>query len=185
MHNILTSEYVSQHHLDRMIARPITTDDLDDIVAFYNDEEASRFLKFEASMSNESMAQYYLDKQLDRYRMHNGLMVLERKLDGAIVGHCGLLYQEVDGEKIIEIGYRLLKKYWQNGYASEAAKYFRNYGFNDNRVDALYCMIHPENKNSQKVALRLGMTFQRNIHHNGVMALLYGITRTAFNQIKK
>ena len=56
-----------------------------------------------------------------------------------------------------EIGYWIGKKYWNNGYAGEAARKILNYGFQElklNRIEA-YAMV--ENKASSKILLRLGM----------------------------
>jgi ribosomal-protein-alanine N-acetyltransferase len=41
--------------------------------------------------------------------------------EDVLVGYCGFLHHEVDGEKEIEIGYRLHPDYWNRGITTEAA----------------------------------------------------------------
>lgn len=58
-----------------------------------------------------------------------GLWAMELKETGAFIGDCGLTYQEVEGERELEIGYHVLGTERGRGYATEAARACLNYGF--------------------------------------------------------
>lgn len=79
----------------------------------------------------------------------------------AFIGVCGLLNQEVDNEPEVEVAYSLLKNYWGRGYASEAARAVKHYGYTAFGIERLVSLIHPENKPSIAVATRIGMTHER------------------------
>ena len=64
------------------------------------------------------------DRQFKRYEVDSGgFNALIDKNSGMMVGHCGLLLQEIDGIQEFEIGYTLLPEFWGMGFAIEAATY--------------------------------------------------------------
>lgn len=58
-----------------------------------------------------------------------------------------------------EIGYRFIEKHWGKGYASEAAKAFIEYAFNEIKTDYLYAYADEGNKNSRKILEKLGFQY--------------------------
>lgn len=106
-----------------------------------------------------------------------GLLLLERKSDGKPVGHAGLVPQKVDGADEWEIGYWISKDEWSQGYATEAAKALRNYGFGKLGKERLVSLIHPDNKASQKVAEKCGMTLEKKSMISGKTAYVYAIQK--------
>ncbi len=86
-----------------------------------------------------------------------GFWVVERKSDRAFLGRVGLWRPE--GWPDIEIGWALDRPYWGSGYATEAAKAARDYGFRTYPMIArLISLIDPANRASERVAQRLGET---------------------------
>jgi len=94
----------------------------------------------------------------------------------AFVGVCGLLNQEVDVELEVEIAYTFLKAYWGRGYATEAARAVKHYGFSAFGFKRLVSLIHPENKASIAVATRIGMTHERDTEWNGELTRVYSVS---------
>ena len=77
------------------------------------------------------------------------------------IGICGLLTQEIDEKKEIEVGYHILKKFWGQGYATEAAKLFIDYAFKNELANSIVSVIDVENFKSQKVAKKNGLTIEK------------------------
>ena len=78
-----------------------------------------------------------------------------------LIGQCGLLVQKVDEKQELEIGYSLLPKFWNKGYASEAAIRAKEIAFGHNYSESLISIVHTDNFRSEKVAMKNGMKFEK------------------------
>ena len=78
-----------------------------------------------------------------------------------MVGHCGLLIQEIDGIQELEIGYALLPEFWGTGFAIEAARHCKQSAFKNGWSKSLISIITPENIPSQNVAKKNGLSFEK------------------------
>ena len=93
------------------------------------------------------------------------------KETGEVIGDCGFLVQDIDGEKELEIGYHTRSDLWGRGLATEAARACRDYGFERLGRERIISLIRPENAPSQRVALKNGMriwkdvNFHERLHH--------------------
>ncbi len=90
-----------------------------------------------------------------------GMNALILKSENKLVGLCGLLVQEVDGQPELEIGYSILPKYWGKGIAAEAAQKCKEVAFTNKWSPSLISIIHIDNLASQKVALKNGMQLDK------------------------
>lgn len=80
------------------------------------------------------------------------------------IGYCGLIYQEdVDGTDEIEIAYGLIRRYWHNGYASEAARAVRDYAVTKLGYDRLISLVDKNNTGSKRVAASMGMKIEKTV----------------------
>jgi len=94
-----------------------------------------------------------------------------------LIGDCGIIRQEIEGEALYEIGYHLQRDFWGQGLASEAAIACREWGFVHLKVDRLISLIRPENSPSRRVAERNGMTMWKEINRRGLKHVVYSIER--------
>ncbi len=67
--------------------------------------------------------------------------------------------KHLDKTDQIELGYRIMKKYWGQGLATEGAKSMIEMAFNKLNVDKLVAVTEPENSASEKVLIKLGFRF--------------------------
>jgi RimJ/RimL family protein N-acetyltransferase len=81
----------------------------------------------------------------------------ERKADGAFVGMVGLARTRPPIGGTVEVGWRLSREHWGQGYATEAARAWLAYGFERLRLDEIVAYTVPANLRSQAVMRRLGM----------------------------
>ena len=107
-----------------------------------------------------------------------GLWALVLKATGEMVGDCGIIRQEIEGESLYEIGYHLRRDLWGQGLATEAATACRDWGFAHLGVNRLISLIRPENVPSQRVAERNGMTIWKEIEWRGLRHYVYAIEKS-------
>ncbi len=88
-----------------------------------------------------------------------GFGAVERKADRALVGMAGLARARFDAAvcPCVEVGWRLARAHWGQGYATEAARGWLDWGFGALRLDEIVAFVVPGNLRSQAVMARLGM----------------------------
>lgn len=86
-------------------------------------------------------------------------MVIERRADGAFLGSCGLMpgHESVPFTPYTDIGWRLARHAWGQGYAVEAAAAVMADGFARLGLDEITAITAQINLRSQAVMERLGM----------------------------
>jgi [ribosomal protein S5]-alanine N-acetyltransferase len=162
----------------RMKTRFLRQEDLAIWTTFFSDKESVRFFPLFAKPEPKEGAQMWIDKILQRYAdKRYGLQAMLDKHSDEFIGQCGLLVQTVDGILELEVGYSLLREHWGKGYATEAAKLFRDYGFQTTNVDSIISIIDPQNFPSQAVAERNGMKREKQTVWNDMDIFVYRITR--------
>jgi len=162
----------------RLQIRKLEMSDLEIWKTFFDNNDSLNYLGLDLSVGHETIAKEWIERQQDRYENHGlGLMALIDKESDNFIGQCGLIPQEVDGEKCIEVGYHVLPKYWGNGYAPEAAIKLRDFAFENNIADHLISIIDINNVNSQKVAVKNGMSVSKRTQFKGMTVDIYRIDR--------
>ena len=104
-----------------------------------------------------------------------GHWAVEEKATGRFIGRIGFLNPE--GWPGFEVGWTLARESWGKGYATEGARRALHYAFHDLDKYHVISLIHPENKNSIRVAERLGETLEGQTELLGHDVLIYGIDR--------
>jgi RimJ/RimL family protein N-acetyltransferase len=89
-----------------------------------------------------------------------GVWAVEVIASADFIGFVGL--NPVDGDfpfgPAVEVGWRLARSFWHNGYATEAAVASVVFGFESLSLDEIVSMTVPANLRSRAVMERLGMT---------------------------
>ena len=104
------------------------------------------------------------DQLIDRFNRHMEekgytMWAVERKEDKAFIGFIGLLEitMPIEGQGAAEIGWRLDKRYWKQGYALEGAKACLAYAFGPLDMAEVYSFTSTINLPSETVMKRIGM----------------------------
>ena len=160
---------------ERLRYRGFTVDDFDVLLPFFQSKEATEF--YHLDRSPEEFCKGWIERLLRRYEDDGfGLCAMIEKSTGQFVGQCGLLKQIVDKTNELEIGYGLLPAFWSNGFATEAAKFFRDYVFQNQMADSIISIIDINNINSQKVAYRNGMQIDKKTKFKSFEVYIFRIT---------
>lgn len=149
---------------ERLKFRLLEPEDFDAWVPLFKANRVGEYLVMEANLSEVEMCAVWFDKVFNRYENDlGGMNVLIDKKTNQLVGQCGLLIQTVENIERLEIGYGILPAYWNKGYASEAARKCKDFAFENGFAESLISMVHVDNISSEKVALKNGMTFEKEI----------------------
>ena len=162
---------------DRLWLREFEAGDIDALAVVLSDPETMRY--YPAPYGRAGVEQWIVRNQ-NRYA-HDGVglwgMVLKETEE--LIGDCGIIRQEVEGEWFYEIGYHLRRDLWGRGLATEAAVACRDWGFKNLDVDRLISLIRPENLASRRVAERNGMTIWEEVDWRGLRHYVYSVGRDA------
>jgi len=100
-----------------------------------------------------------------------GFWVVEGRDGGGAIGLVALLPMPAGGD--IELAYRLARRAWGRGLATEAASAIIAYAFGAARLPRLVAVTYPDNVASQRVLARLGFTPAGAVDYKGVRAAQY------------
>ncbi len=143
----------------RLIVKPTSLDNFENVYALFSDPEVMRYVGRGVRTREETQANL---KKMIQHQEKHGFSVgdVYEKHTGLFVGRAGLIYLEMkDDQPDIEVGYTLHKKFWKNGYATELAKAFLDWGFNNLSVKKLVAVIRPENEGSRRVLEKSSMHY--------------------------
>jgi [ribosomal protein S5]-alanine N-acetyltransferase len=161
---------------ERLILRHLVLDDLDDMAALYADVDFTRFF---GGPSSREQARADIDAFMVEYdTIGYGFYATLLKPENRFIGRCGLLTQQLDGMREVEVAYGIAPGYWGRGLATEAARAVKEYAFRRFDFRRLVSIVDQENVASQRVAEKNGMRVERQIEFDGHPCYLYVIKRS-------
>jgi RimJ/RimL family protein N-acetyltransferase len=149
----------------RLILRQWKASDYDPYIQLNKDSDVMEFFP-SVSSKDESLAQ--VDRFIAHIDQHGfGFFAVERKDSGQFVGFTGLSHPRFEASftPCVEIGWRLSKANWGQGFATEAAKACLEFGFGSIGLDEIYAFTSVHNKRSEQVMLKAGMLKQGEFEH--------------------
>ncbi|WBQ02167.1 GNAT family N-acetyltransferase [Kribbella sp. CA-293567] len=166
---------------ERLLLRPFREEDLPTWAAMNADPAVMEYLgsPLTRAQSDEIATAVNRRHALDG----TGFLAIERRSDGAFLGAGGLQHEPWYPDDM-ELGWRLAREYWGNGYATEAATSWLEYAFTDLDLAKVISITDAPNARSVAVMQRLGMTFDHaaELEEDGTTfsAVIYSITQEAW-----
>ena len=162
-----------------MALRRLTMDDLGALAAIYRDADVRKYFP-EGTLTYEQTKEeleWIINVYYGQYGF--GLWATLLKETNEFIGRCGLLPWKIDGREEVEVAYLLAKAHWERGLGTEAARAILAYGFGELHLSRLICLIDPANEASVKVAMKMGMSLEREAEIEGDLTLVYSAARPA------
>lgn len=154
----------------RLKFTPLSLDHLNDYFEMEKDPDVMKFYKRGPAKTMED-SKKSIQAYLDYTKNHSqyGACSVYLKSNGEYIGLAVIIHMERIPENTeIEIGYRLPKKHWGQGYATEMAQALVDYGHRKFGLLEIYGTTDPENYVSQKVLKKVGFKFiGENSFHGG------------------
>jgi ribosomal-protein-alanine N-acetyltransferase len=165
----------------RLFLRKFTEADAPLVYQLNSDAEVLKYLHGPA-LENEEQAKKIINEIiLPQYMLNLGRWAIHTKTDYEFIGWCGL--KNIPETGIIDLGYRLLKNAWGNGYATEAAQYTVIYGLRNLKIKTITGIAHVDNIASIKILKKIGMQFIKNDVVDEVLVRVYDISLPAISDV--
>ena len=166
---------------ERLVLRGWRDEDLEALVELDSDPEVMRYVGDGKPRTREEAAAGF-----DRFRatwaeLGYGLFAVELAETGELTGWTGLAVPTFLPEVMpaVEIGWRLFRRHWGRGIATEAAREALRFGFEDAELDRVVSICHVDNEPSRRVMEKLGMRQDRltSVPAHGKQVRVLAITR--------
>ncbi|RIA08329.1 RimJ/RimL family protein N-acetyltransferase [Flavobacteriaceae bacterium MAR_2010_72] len=147
---------------ERIILRQILPTDIDGMFELDSDPDVHRYLG-NKSFTTKKESEININDIIDQYAKFDiGRWAMIHKQTHEFMGWSGLKYytKPMNGHvNFYDIGYRIIKRFWGHGYATESAKAALNYGFNTMNLKTIYGITHQGNIASHQVLLKIGLNY--------------------------
>ncbi len=147
-----------QLETERLLIRSLQTNDVSALAQLWADPDVVQFMggPRDYDLVYQSLVE---DAGADPPKFD--LWPVLEKASRQIVGHCGLLDKEVDGQLEYELVYVPAKNAWGQGYATEAARALKDCAFNRLGLTRIISLVDPDNVGSERVAKKAGLRYEK------------------------
>ncbi|MCS1390124.1 GNAT family N-acetyltransferase [Lysinibacillus boronitolerans] len=150
---------------ERLYLRALKMDDHHELSKVLSDPES---MQYYPHPFNQEEVKNWISWNEKNYKQYNhGLWAVVLKEGDRFIGDCGITMQNIDGLWLPEIGFHIIKAYWNKGYATEAAFACKEYAFNVLGYSEIFSYTTLKNIPSQKVAEKIGMENYKFFEKNG------------------
>ena len=123
---------------------------------------------------DEAGTAVYLEQNLEHWADHGfGLWILRDESSAAVIGRAILRHLDVEGVDEVEVGYGFMPEYRGRGLATEIARACVRIGHDQLGLRSLVAITRPINLASQRVMLKAGLVYERDIIHAAVPHRLF------------
>jgi len=146
----------------RLTLRPCSPADSADFVDLERDPEVMRYLNGGDAVDHAHVdpnPSFLMPRGTEHY-----VWTARRNTDGAFVGWVCLW---PDSETLAELGYRLRRVHWGQGFASEGTSALVNWGFTSAGYEKIVSCTMTINHGSRRVMEKLGMRYARTVPFDG------------------
>jgi len=149
----------------RLVLRQFTEDDVDDLFDLNSDPEVMRYLTGGKPTPREEIRDRIIPFHLGVYARFDrlGLWAAESADGGEFLGWFCLRPGDHADTTNVELGYRLRRPAWNQGYATEGSRALIRMGFTDLGVERVFARTMTVNAGSRHVMEKCGLTFVRTI----------------------
>ena len=159
----------------RLTLELFSTDDLDFLFELHSDEQVMRYIH--APLEKKEDAQPFLDKCLRFNNESNGLGIWKARLKESS-DHIGwFCLKPLDNTPHIEIGYRLARKYWGQGYGTEMSSALVTYGFQKLALNRIVGITRIYNVASRRVLEKCNLVFSGYAYYYNTVVTFYTLKK--------
>ena len=144
---------------ERLVLREILPGDAEFVLELLNEPSFLQFIGDRQVRTVDDALRYIAAGPAASYAANGfGLLLVERREDGAALGICGLLKRDTLPD--VDIGFAFRPAHWGRGYAREAASATLEWARDVLGMNRLVAITSPDNTPSMALLGRLGFTFE-------------------------
>ncbi len=170
----------------RLILRAVKAEDAPGFFELDSDPEVHKYLGNQPVKHLKESEEMIKDIQKQYEENDIGRLAIIDKASNEFVGWSGLRYETLvrAGFPYYDLGYRLKKKFWGQGIATEAGIASLQYGFQERQFQEIYAAADLDNIGSNKVLQKVGMKLVDQFEYCKVPHNWYKITKAEWQLIK-
>jgi RimJ/RimL family protein N-acetyltransferase len=151
---------------ERLVLRRFTADDVDNLVELDGDPDVMRFINGGRPTPREEVENEFLPAFLGYYERFAGygFWTAVEKSTGRFLGWFHFRPPPGAGDDEVELGYRLHKSAWGQGYATEGSRALIQKGFAEHGVRRVFASTMVVNVGSRRVMEKSGLKLVRVFH---------------------
>jgi [ribosomal protein S5]-alanine N-acetyltransferase len=166
---------------ERILFRHLSLDDVPALTEILSDPEVMTHSV--RGVCDEAATRRFVEWCLACYQSHGiGPWALIEKATSSLIGFCGIGPERIGEMEEINLGYRLARRYWGRGLATESARAALTYAFETLAFDSVVVIIEPEHTASLRVAEKAGFHKFQDIAFHEKQVRLYRVTRDDWMQ---
>ena len=145
---------------DRLRLRRFTPEDVDLLVELDSDPEVMRYITYGAPTPRDSYVNVYMPRWFAIYESQPGFgyFAAELRASGEFIGWFHLRDDRIEPE-YVELGYRLRRAAWRQGYATEGSRAILAHGFRTLGLPQISARTLRGNAGSRGVMEKCGLRY--------------------------
>lgn len=148
---------MSKIQTERLLLRPITLDDANDIFEYSKDIDVGSNAGWQPHKDIDETIKIMKDIFIDKENVWGIILKTNNKLIGSI----GLVDDSKrENECAKMIGYSIGKNYWSNGYMTESVKSVVDFGFKELNLRLISAYCYPFNQRSKRVLEKCNFKYE-------------------------
>lgn len=170
---------------DRFILRELLPSDVEGMFDLDSDPEVHNYLGNKPVTNREQVTniinlvrQQYRDNGIGRWA------IIDKKTN-EFIGWTGLKLETKltnNHQNYYDIGYRLRRKFWGQGIASETAMVSLDYAFNTLQVKEVFASAHIDNVGSNKILHKIGMNLIETFYYEDIKCNWYRLDSSEYEE---
>jgi [ribosomal protein S5]-alanine N-acetyltransferase len=158
---------------DRLFLREFSNLDAQHLFDLNSDPDVIRYTGDKAFISIQEVEKFI--KNYNHYQKYGfGRWAVIQKSNSDFLGWCGLKFSPDLDE--VDIGFRFHKRYWNQGFATEAANPCLKFGFQKFNLNSIVGRAMKENLSSIRVLEKIGLTFEKQFNFDENEGVIYKIS---------
>ncbi len=159
---------------NRLVLKEFSIDDIDGFFELNNDPVVLKYTGDKAFVNKTEVAEFI--SKYDQYEKYGfGRWSVYLKDTNQYVGFTGLRHSKES--KDIDIGFRINRKYWGKGFATESAMASLNVAFHQYNVEQVTARAMKDNVASHTVIKKLAMKYHSEFEETGKLWIKYTLSQ--------